>query len=242
MTALEYILYGICIFIGYIAFRIAWSFFPNIVSRKDKYHKSNWDLANDRFVYALSRAFICAGFGSFIVYSLFRESQTETLPKKEVNISHITSESQKTTTTQRRESYEKERISYDTPPLPSADTYQSFIKQWDKTYNEKSWSLLRTLYMDYIKIDGKEFSKDDYIAKIQASSAEQPYKQHSVLVSHEELENNYTKCILKQKRHSEDHEEIFDIFLFIKKTEDGNWQIEMEESKHSQNNQNLEIN
>lgn len=233
MIVLEYLLYGVCALIGYIVFRIAWYFFPNIISRKDKYHTSNWDLLKNRFAYALAHAIVLGGFVAIIVYCLFNpdnfKEKVPTVQAVETVSEKKTNKNKTSVVSQKKEEIRKNIVS-DTLTSSPSNTYKKFIKQWDEAHNGKQWELLEAAYMDYIRLDGKELSKEEYITKKKVSLIDNQYvKQRSTLLSCKEIEPDYIKCELIQKIKKDGQEEEHNLCLFLRKTENGNWQIEIEE-------------
>ena len=235
MIVLEYLLYIVCAFVGYFAYRVAWTFFPKKISRRDKYHKSEWELFQDRWVYALSMAIVFGGCGIGLVYIMFHpdiidnENKTSVNKVAVSNIKHEKVEKVKTISIKKEmvEEADKDKAIEKQTPL---DEYNKLIQLWDAAHNNKDFILLQQLYMEYVKLNGVELSKRECISlKEHELGKYSDYTQYTTQMHSEVIDENSVKCMCLKSLQYDGKEEKYHVCILLTRDENGDWKIEIEE-------------
>lgn len=235
MIVLEYLLYIVCAFIGYLAYRVAWTFFPKKISRRDKYHKSEWELLQDRWIYALSMAVVFGGCGIGLVYIMFHSDIINNGDKTSINkvgASNVKPEKVKKVKTipikkEMLEEANKDKTLKKQIPL---DEYDKLIQLWDGAHNNKDFILLQQFYMEYVKLNGVELSKRECISlKEQELGKYSEYTQHTTQIQSEVMDENSVKCVCLKSLQYDGKEEQCHVCMLLKRDENGDWKIEIED-------------
>lgn len=225
MVFLEYLLYAVCLVIGYLTFRYTWWVYPKKISRWKRNRTSEYDFMYNRILDSICAGLVAAGFGIYIVYTFaHRKSILED------------NESGKVTLVSENKGLIKEADepsddhSADIPDVTAYKTSveKQILKLWDSAHNQQDYALFDSLYMDYVLFYGQELKKAQCIDNKKKLFAEyQDFSQHSKNIRCKKLDIDLIKLIFDKHVNYNGKSQVYSSFIVLKSV-GKSWKIEQE--------------